>query len=48
MADFCRKVLKRMIDDKAGAFAAQSAYFVLLSTVPFTILLLQLLKPGFP
>ena len=44
MADFCRKVLKRMIDDKAGAFAAQSAYFVLLSTVPFTILLLQLLK----
>ena len=44
MMDFCKRVLKRVEEDKAGAFAAQSAYFVLLSTVPFMILLLQLLK----
>ena len=44
MLDFCKRVLKRVEEDKAGAFAAQSAYFVLLSTVPFMILLLQLLK----
>ncbi len=44
MLDFCKRVLKRAAEDKAGAFAAQSAYFVLLSAVPFMILLLQLLK----
>ncbi|MDD3277392.1 MAG: YihY/virulence factor BrkB family protein [Lachnospiraceae bacterium] len=36
--------LKRMDDDKVGAFASQAAFFILLSVIPFLLLLLTLIQ----
>ena len=37
-------ILKEMQKDKLGAFAAQTAYFLLLSAIPFLILILYLIQ----
>lgn len=42
--DFVLKVLKKSTRDDAGAYAAQSAFFILMSVFPFAMLILQLMK----
>ena len=47
MAEYIKVIrgfLKRLNQDHVGAFAAQAAYFVLLSFVPFVILLITLVR----
>ncbi|HIS25464.1 MAG TPA: YihY/virulence factor BrkB family protein [Candidatus Pullilachnospira intestinigallinarum] len=47
MAEYIRIIrgfLKRLNQDHVGAFAAQAAYFILLSFVPFVILLITLVR----
>ena len=39
-----RGFLRAMQEDHVGAYAAQSAYFIMLSFIPFIILLLTLLR----
>ncbi len=39
-----RGFLKAMNEDHVGAYAAQSAYFIMLSFIPFIILLLTLIQ----
>ncbi len=41
---FAIEVWGRVLKDKVGAYAAQSSFFILLSAIPFVILLLQLMK----
>lgn len=42
--DFVLKVFRKSNQDGVGAFSAQSAFFILMSVFPFTMLLLQLMK----
>ena len=47
MAEYIKVIrgfLKRLNQDHVGAFAAQAAYFILLSFVPFVILLITLVR----
>ncbi|MFA9375727.1 MAG: YihY/virulence factor BrkB family protein [Lachnotalea sp.] len=39
-----RKFLKKMSDDHINAYAAQTAYFIILSFIPFVLMLLTLIK----
>ena len=41
---FIVRLFNQSIEDRISAFAAQSAFFMLLSVVPFVILLLQLMR----
>ena len=41
---FVIRVLAKCIQDQVGAYAAQSAFFILLSAIPFLILLLQAIR----
>lgn len=41
---FAIEVWGKCIKDRVGAYAAQSAFFILLSAIPFVILLLQLIR----
>ena len=43
-AGFVVRVMGKSSDDQVGAYAAQSAFFILMSLFPFLILLLQLMK----
>jgi membrane protein len=43
-AGFVVRVIGKSTDDQVGAYAAQSAFFILMSLFPFLILLLQLMK----
>ena len=36
--------MKRLNEDHVGAYAAQSAYFILLSFIPFVLLVVTLVK----
>lgn len=40
--DFVLKVLRKSSQDGVGAFSAQSAFFILMSVFPFTMLLCSL------
>lgn len=42
--DFVLKVMKKSSRDGTAAFSAQSAFFILMSVFPFTMLILQLMK----
>ena len=44
MVEMIRGFLKRLNKDHVGAYAAQSAYFILLSFIPFVLLLVTLVK----
>lgn len=44
MLEVIRKFLKRFNEDHVGAFAAQSAYFILLSFIPFVLLLVTMVR----
>ena len=44
LLDLALKVWRKCLRDKVGAYAAQSAFFILLSIIPFIILLLQILS----
>ena len=39
-----RGFMKRLNEDHVGAYAAQSAYFILLSFIPFVLLVVTLVK----
>ncbi len=41
---FIKTIFKRLGEDNVGAFAAQAAFFIILSFAPFAILLLSLIK----
>lgn len=43
-AELVIRVMGKSTDDQVGAYAAQSAFFILMSVFPFLILLLQLMK----
>lgn len=44
MLEVIRKFMKRFNEDHVGAFAAQSAYFILLSFIPFVLLLVTMVR----
>lgn len=44
MLEVIRKFMKRFNEDHVGAYAAQSAYFILLSFIPFVLLLVTLVR----
>lgn len=44
MVEMIRGFLKRLNKDHVGAYAAQSAYFILLSFIPFVLLLVTMVK----
>lgn len=44
MTELMRKLLKQFRKDHVGAYAAQSAYFILLSFIPFVLLLVTLVR----